>query len=113
MSYSPVYSVPFIIYAPGAPNNSFEVPSGYTAVVREFDLYTELGGTQATCQLYNTVAPVYVNFAALLAVGAVTTAQWRGHVAVPGGYIIALNVDGLSTGDSAFVGGYLLQNTIS
>jgi hypothetical protein len=43
-SYSPVFSAAFIQYTSATPNSTFEVPAGFTAVVRQVTAYQDIGG---------------------------------------------------------------------
>jgi len=113
VAYSPVYSVPLILYAAATPNESFEVPSGFTVVVRDIELYTGVGDSLLTVALWAPGAPAYINFAALNAVGINSSAQWRGHVALPEGYTVGLDISEIGAGDTAYVGGYLLRNILT
>jgi hypothetical protein len=108
VAYSPVYSSPFIVYTPATPNEEFEVPAGYVADIREIDMYTSLGGGKLIVAFGDPVSGWYCNFASLYVAGVATSAQWTGHVVVPAGNIIALDVAALGVDDCAYVGGYLL-----
>jgi len=113
VAFSPVYSVPLIIYTEATPNESFDVPSGYTIVVREIDYYCALGGGSmaASIELAGSGAPC--TFAALNVSGINASGQWTGRVPLTEGGTLAIDVTHLGTGDSIYVGGYLLQNTLT
>jgi len=113
VAYSPVYSVPLILYTAATPNTSFAVPSGYTAVVREFDYYCALGGGVASLSLEAPGSGSPVTFAALNVSGIAATGQWQGRVALPELFELNLDITSLGVGDTIAVSGYLLQNTLS
>lgn len=113
MSYSPVYSQGFLYYTAGTPNTQFEVPQGWTAVVREFDAYDEIGDVAAIMGVALAAGAPFVNIAVLVIAPALTSGHWEGRVVVTEGGIIGLDIVALSTNGTAYVGGYLLRNTIS
>ena len=109
--YSPVYSAQFINYTDTAPNQSFTVPAGFTAVVRQITIICELGGMVATVSFKNSsVAPAnlfyYVSLAAVF-----SYAQQQLHVVVPENGEILLGLTALDLATACYVGGYLLTNT--
>lgn len=112
-SYSPVFSTQFIVYTDETPNESFEVPEGFTAVVRDITLWVGVGGHYATVGFGNSVDAPIAWFAYLSEVTIANTAQWQGRVVVPGGGYINLDTGGLSYEDSVYVGGYLLRNNLT
>jgi hypothetical protein len=114
VAYSPVYSAPFVLgnTSDGTPPN-FLVPTGFTAVIREIDLYTEAGGSKLQVGMYGAGADSVVYFAVLEAIGLNTTTQWRGHVVALADYTITPYVGGLSTNDCVYIGGYLLRNVLT
>lgn len=113
MSYSPVFSQGFIYYTEAAPNNSFGVPEGFTAVLRDVQISCEAGGSLFAIYGDNGAgAPVYT-ILYLEVLGATQSASWEGRVVIPGGGALSLAQTTLGVGASAYVGGYLLRNTIS
>jgi hypothetical protein len=110
MSQRAVYSVSLIEYTEATPNTSFEVPMGFTAVVREVDLYAELG--EEICSMYIQApgAEVGIGFMARSATGANTSQQWTGRAVVPENYTINLNVENFGAYSAVLVSGYLLTN---
>ena len=112
-SYTPVYSVEFINATPGAGGEAFDVPDGFTAVIREFDLYTEAGDTTYVLSKQDSeIAPV-LTFAALSLTGSIISAQWTGRVVVPAGGVISIYGVTIGEGASVTVNGYLLRNTLA
>lgn len=112
-SYSPVFSVQLILYAASTPNTSFEVPAGYTAVVRDIQAYSEAGGTgvRAFLQSGGDGPPIY--FATLNAIGLNVSAQWQGRVVAQAGDLLEIDVAELGAEDTVYVGGYLLRNVLA
>lgn len=113
MSYSPVFSQGFIYYSSSTPNTEFDVPVGFTAVVREIDVYTEVGGIDANAAVRSSPEAPWVYFAGLDGIAINGSAQWTGRVVVPGGGSIGLGVGQLGVNDTAYCGGYLLRNVVS
>jgi hypothetical protein len=112
-SYSPVFSQGFIYYTDSSPNTAFQVPEGFTAVVRECDVLTTAGDTWASFNVQaSDIAPV-VGFALLNAVGLANSQHWEGRVVCPGGGTISIYQNTLGVGANIYVGGYLLRNTLS
>ncbi len=112
-SYSPVFSQGFVYYAPASPNASFDVPVGYTAVVREATLFSYLGGAILSVAVSTGPGAPLVWIMAEEAEGAVSSAQWGGRVVVPGGGAIQIDTASIGVEDTVYVGGYLLTNTLS
>ena len=108
-----VYSVPFIYYTNVTPNVDFEIPEGVTAVIRDIDVYTELGASSAIVAIGNPAAGVYLNFASISLIGAGVTGSWRGRVIATAPYHVLLDVASLDTNGCIYVGGYLLQGVYS
>lgn len=113
MAYSPVFSVPLILYSSADPIVEFEVPPGFTAVVREIDIYTEAGGAVVIAALSGPGSGIFINFASVSALGVATSGQWTGRVALPENYILGLDNASLGAGDTVYVGGYLLRNVLT
>lgn len=112
-SYSPVFSQPFVLYTSGTPNTEFEVPENYTAVVREVDLYSGVGGDKLLVYVNAGGGGPAVTFCSIEAIGIQSCAQWTGRVVAIGGSTIVAEVGGLTTGAQFYIGGYLLRNTLS
>lgn len=112
-SYSPVFSQGFIYYIEATPDAEFDVPLGYTAVVRDISASVSAGATYFAVYGRNGPdAPEYQFYVNEL-LGTLETSHWEGRVVVPGGgrirvYQYTLGVDG-----AVYVGGYLLRNSLS
>lgn len=112
-SYSPIFSQGFIYFTDSTPNTSFEVPDGFTAVVRDVNAATSLGGVVMGVYVKLSEAAPAVIFAYSTALGEFATYQWQGRVVCPAGGIIGLDGAAVGYGLGVYVGGYLLRNTLS
>jgi len=112
-SYSPVFSSQFIVYTSATPNSSFDVPVGYTAVVRQATCYQDIGGYDFGVFLQNSEAAPSLQFVNLKDVGLAVADQWQGRIVVPGGGVIFILWSELGSSPQFYVGGYLLRNTLS
>lgn len=106
----PVYSAQFIVYTPETPNTSFEVPAGYTAVVRDAQCTQNIGGFQWNLYFQNSEAAPACFFQVLTDVGVYETATFRGRIVVPAGGIITSQLSSVGSGCWVYVGGYLLTD---
>jgi hypothetical protein len=112
-SYSPVFSSQFILYTDPAPNTEFDVPSGFTAVIRDFTFYTSVGDTVSQLAIQDSGSAPQVVCAQLSGTGVNSYAQWQGRVVVPAGGIITLYPGEVGFDQQMYVGGYLLRNTLT
>lgn len=112
-SYSPVFSTQLILYTDAAPNLSFLVPDGFTAVVRDFSAQTNLGGVIAQLFVQNDVDAPLVCVAQAETAGVAGYDQWQGRVVAPAGATLSLELSTADSGTSVYVGGYLLRNTLT
>lgn len=112
-SYSPVFSQGFIYYTEAAPNQNFDVPAGFTAVVRDISVSCEAGASVFNLVTYNGDGAPGVTEVYLEVTGALVSAHWEGRIVVPGGGTIYLGQYTLGVDGAAYVGGYLLRNSLS
>ena len=112
-SYSPVFSAAFVIYTEDTPNDSFEVPSGFTAVIRDFDLSGNLADVGAQLYFKNSEAAPACFFHAETSLVVSSGFQWRGRVVVPSGGICGFTLTSFGTSVCAYMGGYLIRNTLT
>lgn len=112
MAYSPVYSAAFVEYTESTPNNSFDVPDGFTAVIRYLSCYQEIGAYGLLGYVANSEAAPALIFAANASILSGELYQWAGRVVVPGGGVITIDLSTIGDGVSIYCGGYLLQNVI-
>lgn len=110
MSYSPVFSTQFLLYTDAEPNSAFAVPTGFTAVVRDFSIFCYVGAGAAQLTIQNDEDAAALTAAAVSVAGAFTYDQWQGRVVCPGDGIIGLVGTEEGTGSHIYVGGYLLRN---
>lgn len=112
-SYSPVFSQGFIYYTPDTPNSTFDVPTGFTAVIRDVECSCEAGGSLFQIFAANAAGASAYTIQYLTVGGLTTSARWEGRVVVPGGGVIAVSIADLSVNPSCYVGGYLLRNELT
>jgi len=112
MGYSPVYSTPFITVGGSVGGSAFLVPAGWTAVVREFDLFSYIGAEVAAAYLQESEEAPGIGFASIEAVGAQTSTQWTGRVVALEGWTINLSTYTFAEYSGVYLGGYLLKNNL-
>lgn len=105
----PVFSQGFIYYTDAAPNSDYEVPEGFTAVVRDFTVFSSLAAVDAYLIVQNNATAPQVGIASIESVGVLKSDQWQGRCVVPAGGFITISLSGVSSGTSVYVGGYLLR----
>ena len=107
MAY-PVYSTAFAVHASGDPLPTFDVPSGYVAVIRFLSGFStaSIASLQALAQDSSLATAVVV--AQVIFSGLEEYQQWQGRVVVPGGGLITFAINGFTTGCDFYCGGYLL-----
>lgn len=112
-SYSPVYSGAFIQYTPSTPNTAFDVPEGFTAVIRQISAAQDIGGWILNVFIQDSEAAPGLVIAELGQVGSVNYAAQEGRWVCPGGGIISVSLTELGSDVAIYVGGYLLRNTLT
>lgn len=112
-SYSPVFSAQFINYGASTPNTEFEVPSGFTAVVRDVSAFAQAGATVFDVRYQNDEDSPSIVFWGGNPIGIWVPSQWQGRVVVPELGIISLGVESVDESFTCYVGGYLLRNTLT
>jgi len=112
-SYSPVFSAAFIQYTASTPNSEFEVPAGFTAVVRQVSAYQDIGGYDLGVFLQDDADAPTLQFVSLKDVDIATCTYWEGRIVVPETGIISILWSELGATPQFYVGGYLLRNTLS
>jgi hypothetical protein len=105
-----VYSQGFIYYTDATGLGEFAIPDDFTAVVRDFTVFSSLGAVDAYLIIQNSSIAPQVGIASISSVGVLKSDQWTGRVVVPGGGFISVSLSGVSSGTSVYVGGYLLRN---
>jgi hypothetical protein len=88
------------------------VPEGFTAVVRQVTSYQDIGPYDLGVFFRVSLGADSIQFVALQAVSAASTAEWQGRVVVPGGGQIFILYSALGSTPQFYVGGYLLRNTL-
>jgi hypothetical protein len=112
-SYSPVFSQQFIADADISTESAFEVPSGFTAVIRQISGYQSVGAWQMYVYIQDgEEAPGVVIYSQYQA-GVDNYVTQEGRWMVPEAGIITAGFDSFGAGASMYVGGYLLRNTLT
>lgn len=112
-SYSPVFSAPLIQYTNATPNTSFEVPSGFTAVARFAAITQDYGGYAAGWYIQDSEAAPGIFFDYTSDLGLLECHQWQGRVVVPEGGFFGFTSSEFGSSLNAYLGGYLLRNTLT
>lgn len=112
-SYSPVFSQPFIQYTAGTPNTTYLVPAGFTAVVRQISIWQNIGGYNFSCFIQDSEAAPGITIAGLNDVGITSSQSIEGRWVVGAGGVIGIYFSELGSEPQAYVGGYLLRNTLT
>lgn len=112
-SYSPVFSAAFIQYTSAEPNGAFDVPAGFTAVIRQISAAQDIGGWILTVYIADVAGGPGLKIAEIGQTGSVNYVAQEGRWVVPGGGAIAMDLSSLGSDVHVYVGGYLLRNTLS
>ena len=112
MAYSPVYSAQFILYSASSPNEQFQVPAGYTAVVRQISYFVEASASFFSVNVANSSIAPETAIDGRTITGLLTSEHVSGHWVVPGGGFIVLYVQDVGSQPTVYVGGYLLTNSV-
>lgn len=112
-SYSPVFSAPFIQFTTPAPNAEYQVPAGFTAVVRQWSCYQDIGGWVMKVGIVDAAGAPELTIVEAGQAGDFNYVAGTGRWVVPGGGYILLSLSSLGSDTSAYVGGYLLRNSLT
>jgi hypothetical protein len=110
MAERPVYSQGFIYYVDGAPNTSFLVPDGFTAVVRQISIVIGFSSSVVSVNVQESATAPAVAICAVELTGAIQQEQGEGRWVVNEGGIISVYQQTLGIDCTIYVGGYLLRN---
>jgi len=105
-----VYSVGFVEYTHDTPNASYDVPDGFTAVIRQISGTQEVGTYDLAVIIQNSEAAPGLTIWQQTGIGALTYVAAEGRWVVPGGGIITIDASAVGSTPSFYVGGYLLRN---
>lgn len=111
--YSPVYSVPLILYTEDAANTSFDVPAGMTAVVRQVNVVQSAGAYNFGLYIADSDIAPEVQVLADVSGGTFNTYTASGRWVVNEGGHIRIYVSTILDSLNVYVGGYLLTNTLA
>jgi len=112
-SYSPVFSAQFIVYTDSTPNTEYEVPAGFTAVVRQLSFFSSVSAAGWEFAINNTLGAPLCVIAGNSELGVLVFDNIEGRWVVPETGTMELFFSGPSSGVSFYAGGYLLRNTVS
>lgn len=106
----PVYSAPFILSSPGAPNSEFLVPVEFTAVIRQISISAAIAsGIVAINGQNSEAAPTFTIHQESVAT-LYSTNHVEGRWVIEGGGIISVYQQIVGDEFYIYVGGYLLTN---
>lgn len=109
-SYSPVYSTQFVVRHSTDPLVPFVVPDGFTAVIRDFTVYSAAGGLVAQTLIQDSAEAPALVVAQVGELDVAAYGQWTGRVVLPAPGIITNALVEAGAPASIYVGGYLLRN---
>lgn len=105
-----VYSQQFILYGPETGATAFDVPEGFTAVVRELSVYQEIGAYDVSFTINDSPeAPLTVVWSAH-DVGVLTQQNIHGRWVVPETGSMEFFLSAYGDQVALYAGGYLLRN---
>lgn len=99
-------------YTSSTPNSSFEVPAGYTAVVRQWSCYQDIGGFIFYVVIYDSEDAPGITVVGAAQTGVVNFVSGEGRWVVPAGGFVNIGFSELGDNVQAYVGGYLLTNVL-
>jgi hypothetical protein len=112
-SYSPVFSQAFIEYTHDTPNAQFEVPEGFTAVIRQWSVSQEISDWLFQVFINNDADAPNLVIVNENQAGINTYLAGEGRWVVPGGGLINIFLSSVGEVPCCYVGGYLLRNTLT
>jgi hypothetical protein len=112
-SYSPVFSSALVQYTASTPNAQFEVPSGFTAVVRQISVVQDVGGYDAGVYIQDSAEAPGLLIAQAIGVDIYEVWQQEGRWVVTEGGFVTLSLSTVGSQAYGYVGGYLLRNTLT
>lgn len=105
-----VYSQAFIEYTHETPNNVFDVPEGFTAVIRQISTFQEIGGYSFQVVIQNSDEAPGLYIWSITGVSALESQATEGRWVVPSEGVIQVLASTVGSTPSFYVGGYLLRN---
>ncbi len=112
MARLPVYSTPFIQYTDDTPTYVYDVPEGFTAVIRQISTTQTAGAYNWFCYIRDSPEAPGLTIASGESSGFYNQDQAEGRWVVPGGGQIIINLSEVLSGTSLYVGGYLLEGVL-
>jgi hypothetical protein len=105
------FSRAFIVSSSAAPNWDFEVPPGYTAVIRQCTYYELAGVGVCNVIIQDSASAPQVTVCTLRQTGSAQLLAFDCRIVVPAGGFISIFPASLGTGPQVYVGGYLLADS--
>lgn len=112
-SYSPVFSSQFIVYGPETPNETFLVPAGFTAVIRQISIYQEIGAYDFALNIADSEAAPQTTVWTAHGVAALAWVGEELRVVVPENGWMQIYISEIGSSPGFYVGGYLLRNNLT
>ena len=101
-----VYSQAFVLYSEDTPNDTFDVPEGFSIVVRQASVVTTIGITVVTINVADGPGAEYIAVAALKTAGAFSDDERQGRWCASEGGSVKIFQQTLGVGAYVYVGGY-------
>lgn len=108
---NPVWSSPFIQYTSETPNTQYEVPAGFTAIIRQISGYQSAGGFVMYVIIQDSSAAPGLFIWSGGQAGVANYVGVEGRWVVPEGGIITAEFSELFDSPCMYVGGYLIRNS--
>lgn len=107
---NPVFSQGFIYYTGDGSPTSFEVPEGFTAVVRQCAATILVGASSVYFRVQESDEAPILTFAVAYEIGALQSWALECRVVCNAGGLITIFDSSEGTPSEVYVGGYLLRN---
>jgi len=105
-----VYSSQFILYSESTPNTTYDVPEGFTAVIRQVAVTQDVGAYAFTLWIQNSDTAPSVAVIDVGGLGGGNNYQEECRFVVPEQGIISFGTTVVGSSLCCYVGGYLLRN---
>lgn len=113
MATRAVYSTPFIQYTDATPNDAYQVPPNFTAVIRQISVLQTAGAFSWFVYIGDSSEAVGLKIASGESAGFYNSDAAEGRWVVPENGYITINVSTVLSGLNLYVGGYLLNGNIA
>jgi hypothetical protein len=106
-----VYSTQFIVYGDGGGTEAFEVPTGFTAVIRQMSWTVQASASLFSVNISDSEAAPEIAIDIRTISAFYETQHQEGRWVVPEGGFISLYVETIGSDAVVYIGGYLLRNS--